>query len=691
MAFLAQKLISASGATEETDDDFNLVTQLYQFDGSNGAQNNTYVDSSSTSKTLTCSSNLAQGTFSPFSSEEGKWGIEFAGGTGQTNLTISATSDFAFGTGDYTVEAWVFPRSLQNSATLGNFIIDFRSSGNTGACFVYIGVNGSGDGVLVPVSGNAVAGITLNVWNHIAVTRESSTERTFINGVLKGSNTNSTDFSSNATATIGSRYAINSSNWSPVDGFISNLRVVKGTAVYTSAFTPSTYPLTAVTNTKLLTSCSNRFRDKSTSAHSMTANGTPKIKPFSPFAPNSSYNAAVKGGSANWPIETDKTNKITVSSSADFAFGTSAFTVECWVYVTADTNPYSRIWQIGPFFNNNNSVGLAVDDTANSSKTVFWAYAATGTSRTCISTNATPRNEWFHVAVTRDGTGDFRLFVNGNLDSTNTSYRTTDISPSGNQTFAIGNIVETSSSLEAEACFEGFISNLRLINGSALYTSSFTVPTAPVTDVTNTKLLANFTNAAMFDQTGKTNVETVGNAQLDTSVKKFGSASAEFDGTGDYLIYPLTSFIEFKASDWTIECFVNVDAVSTTYKCIYSASYGVQFYVYNNLLYLAVNDTDNSIGYVIAANSATGSSASTWHHVAAYRLGSAFYCSIDGVVTSMGTSSATIASPSLAPSIGIWGGQSYPMDGYIDEFRITRKARYGSSNFTAPTKEFPNR
>ena len=52
MAFLAQKLISASGATEETDDDFNLVTALYHFDGTNGAQNNTFLDSSSNDNAL---------------------------------------------------------------------------------------------------------------------------------------------------------------------------------------------------------------------------------------------------------------------------------------------------------------------------------------------------------------------------------------------------------------------------------------------------------------------------------------------------------------------------------------------------------------------------------------------------------------------------------------------------------------
>ena len=53
MSLIAQKLISASGATEETDDDFNLVTGLYHFDGTNGAQNKTFLDSSTNGFTVT--------------------------------------------------------------------------------------------------------------------------------------------------------------------------------------------------------------------------------------------------------------------------------------------------------------------------------------------------------------------------------------------------------------------------------------------------------------------------------------------------------------------------------------------------------------------------------------------------------------------------------------------------------------
>ena len=111
MSLIAQKLISASGATEETDDDFNLVTGLYHFDGSNGAQNNTLLDSSSESHTVTRNADIVQGTFSPFSAEEGKWAAEFPVGEAGNQINPASglgSADFALGTGAFTIEAWVF-------------------------------------------------------------------------------------------------------------------------------------------------------------------------------------------------------------------------------------------------------------------------------------------------------------------------------------------------------------------------------------------------------------------------------------------------------------------------------------------------------------------------------------------------------------------------------------------------------
>ena len=683
MAFLAQKLISASGATEATDDDFNLVTGLYHFDGSNGAQNNTYVDSSSTSKTLTESGNVAQGTFSPFSADEGKWSSQFTRASLHNYISPDSSSDFAFGTGDFTIECFCYLTSGGEASGNGLF------APTTGVVGPALGQwNTNGWQIYCGTSETNISNTSYpqNEWVHVAFVRASNVVNVYQNGVKVTSDisdsTNYTNTGFNIGWYYGTAYA-----W---DGYISNFRVVKGTAVYTSAFTPPTEPLTAITNTVLLTLRSNRHVDISTSAHNMTTSNTPKIKPFSPFAPSASYNAAVNGGSSHFPTG-ETGNKIECGTSADFAFGTGAFTIEAWVYVTADTYPYSRIMNIGPYWNNVNSIGLLADDTDHSSKIALGVYGAVTNARVCVSTNATPRNEWFHVAVTRDGTGDFRLFVNGNLDSTNTSYRTVNVSAGGNQPLTIGGTTDRA----VEEPFEGFISNFRVVKGTAVYTSSFTVPTAPVADVTNTKLLANFTNASIFDQTGKTNIDTVGNAQLDTSVKKFGTASAEFDGTGDRLVISNYDMAPIGTQSFTVECFVYVTDVSN-YRCIYSAGFGIQIYIWtDSKVQLYIGNAAG--GYDVSGFQSTSTiSTNTWTHIAVVRDSSNSTLTIFINGTASGQTSVTTDIPKLTGAsdysyvIGAYSNGSYSFSGYIDEMRITNKARY-TSNFTAPTEEFANR
>ena len=353
---------------------------------------------------------------------------------------------------------------------------------------------------------------------------------------------------------------------------------------------------------------------------------------------------------------------------------------------------------IGPFWGNNNSIGLLADDTDNSSKISLGVYGAVTNARVCVSTNATPRNQWFHVAVSRDGTGDFRLFVNGNLDSTNTSYRTVDVSPGGNQPLTIGGATDRA----VEEPFEGIISNFRVVKGTAVYTSSFTVPTAPVADVTNTKLLANFTNAAIIDSTGKTNVETGADAQLDTTVKKFGTASYESDGsTSSFLTLSNGNLFPTGFAPFTIEGFIYINSPHKNYNNIISLGFGIQMYVDSGgklICWLG----NSSGGYFVNGLQSTATiSLSTWTYIALVRNSVYPYTSNTVTWFVNGTAGGQVTegvSNTIAPvgtyntyaAIGAYPTGAYIYDGFLDELRITNKARY-TSNFTAPTEEFLNR
>ena len=118
-------------------------------------------------------------------------------------------------------------------------------------------------------------------WYHIAACRSGTTLRLFVNGVQAGSNaTDNINWLSEGTnVKIGTDDGFNQT----FNGKISNFRVVKGTALYTSSFRPPTEPLTNITNTKLLC-CNNSSTTGSTvSPGTITANGNPTASSDSPF------------------------------------------------------------------------------------------------------------------------------------------------------------------------------------------------------------------------------------------------------------------------------------------------------------------------------------------------------------------------------------------------------------------------
>ena len=685
MAFLSEKLISASGGVEETDDDFNLVTGLYHFDGSNGAQNNTFLDSSSNGFTVTRNGDTTQGTFSPFSADDGKWSVEFPGGgtSDVSRIALSSTNEYVFGTGDFTIEAWIFPKSILAYPN-ANFILDFRNN-NAGyniELYMFIASQGGTNNLYGTVgSSSGTGGITLGAWNHIAISRASGTQKGFVNGVEKFSASDTANHQySGSGVNIGNRYA---STWNPFDGFISNVRIVKGTAVYTGNFTPSTSPLTNVTNTVNLGLRSNRFVDSVSSVvpYLNTTSGPIKIQPFSPFAPSSAYDAATKGGSGYFDGSGDY---LDVGSSNATQLGSGNFTVDFWIKTT-DTS-----FNIA---NPDSATGSSYWGLLVQSGDLRWNDSYAVSNKWVVDGAGILDDAWHHVAIVRNS-GTIAVYYDGTSQSVQSGSFSDSTDYSGSDGLRIG-----SGNLSA---FNGYLSSFRTVNGTAVYTSAFTPPTAPSTAITNTKLLLNFTNAAIFDQTGKTNVKTVGNAQLDTSVKKFGTASVEFDGTDDYIEVPPSTAISPQRGSWTYECFIYPKTVVDAggYGCIFDTrtnnpdSDGVV------LFYVGITGQKRLECYGPAAGGYYFSTANNsitldqWQHVAlVFDLDATNYpitCYVNGTSVGSSTNNTWYTRDSGRLRIGAQHDGGLEFTGFIDEFRVTNKARY-TSNFQAPTKEFPNR
>ena len=192
-------------------------------------------------------------------------------------LATSSSSDFTFGTGDFTIEGWV---KFDNTNT------------NVGVCQLSDNSNGIKESTTLAVAHSAsnwylyANGIahdfggarTANVWYHFALVRDSSTTSFYVNGRKVGSFSDSTNYDYTYAA-AGGYY--NTSYL--LAGNVSNFRIVKGTAVYTSSFRPPTEPLTNITNTKLLC-CNNSSTTGATVAPgAITAHGNPTASIYSPF------------------------------------------------------------------------------------------------------------------------------------------------------------------------------------------------------------------------------------------------------------------------------------------------------------------------------------------------------------------------------------------------------------------------
>ena len=658
-------------------------------------------------------------------------------------------------TGDFTFETWVYPTQV---STLQFLIGTTNNSGNK--FFIYIGSTAY-VGVQTGSSfrDSSTTKVVANAWNHIACTRTGSTYALFVNGVVQsisGSGTMASTLDVTPTY-IGSRDAGNS----PVTGYLSNVRVCNS-VLYTAAFTPPTQLLN-ITNTSLLTCNSPALVDQSINNFTITANGNAAVSTLTPFPAYVPYNPALGASTpgvwtvdeamqaattrqwnmydpyfnlttlllhGNQPADVTDTNNnvfkdsssnnfsitrngnttqgsfspfnlqpgtwsvffnaanftdIYAASSADFNFGSGDFTIEC-------------------FFNSSNAMSTAafwrLFDTGQLtcfffSGSIYLRNAATNELVTPVA-HGLSVGVWYHLAIVRSGT-TYSIYRDGSLLTSGTGGTVTSASAS----FVIGTNTSWNQPLS------GHVSNFRVTTGQALYTTTFTPTTTPLTTTSqsatasNVKLLTCQSNRFVDNSTQNTKTILFGDGTSTNLGVRFVQpfspfyptaaytpetigGSGYFDGTGDYLSLASNTLLNPGAGDFTIEAWIYPTNSTTTAEQTI-IGYGTSS---TNLRFQVNNTRDLRVlnGATVLATGSLSITPNSWQHVAVIRSGTGtnnVKLYVNGVQVAQNATANTTSYAGTA-RIGDDDG-TRPFFGYISGLRLVKGQALATGAFTPPT------
>ena len=375
-------------------------------------------------------------------------------------IFIPDSEDFNFGDGDFCIEAWVKPNAIENGIMFVNQS-DYKSGANYNYSFL-LRTDSSDNTLAFTYSSDGVNSTTINssnalsndTWQHIVVSRNVSSLYLFINGSLEEThNIGSTTLynSSHNLSILGKNVTDSGPVWGTDNGYMADVRITKGKARYTSAFTPPTTRLTADANTVLLISGQGDF---GTTGHSITTyNGIKESNDQYKFG-----NGALYFDGSN--------DYLTVPDHADWNFGSGDFTIDCWVYLNSLGSTGRVI--CGQSVDSDNRWYLAWIDNSN----IWRLYVRSGGSEILrVEASDSPSiNTWYHIAVVRDG-NTFKIFRDG-TDKTSSGGTDSDAFVDFTAELTVGR-----GNTGAINYHDGFIDELRISKGIARWTSNFTPPT----------------------------------------------------------------------------------------------------------------------------------------------------------------------------------------------------------------------
>jgi hypothetical protein len=660
---------------------------LLHFDGANGST--TFTDSGENGLTVTVHG-AAQ-----ISTTQSKFGGSSLLLDNSENdwVSLDGSNNFAFGTEDFTIEAWIY---VPNNGDAPRWVVSSYDEAGSASPFAKwaFGLNPTTLWFLAesttPFTWSLImqcpTPVPRDAWVHVAVARSAGQIRVFLNGVIDYEANSGINLIVGDTVAVGTLFENGSSRHNSFDGYIDELRIVKGAALYTADFTPPAFPHPPLNASLLLpfegANGSAAFTDLSANNFALTPVGTPTIS-----------TAQSKFGTSSGSF--DGSSHLELTANSALSFGNLDFTIEAWVYTSNGSADQSiaggRTTGDWMFAINPNFVGIG--------------FGQSGLSWDLLGAFSFNANQWYHVAVTRQGAA-LRLFVDGTLVadtlSNTASYTIAD-------TLAIGGRQDGSS---VGAFFNGYIDDLRIVTGYALYTANFAPPSASFAPTTNASLLMHF-DGANGSTTFKNNAKPAqtltyeGDVEISTAFSKFGGAALYQPQSGGSVMIPYSPDLDLGTGDFTIEFWYYPLSLFALGSSVIQGGGnpddpGGDWCTPVNTLFVGINDYGTTFGLGRNCNpfDAAATIALTtneWHHLAVTRQGSTVYFFQNGVLMGTGTSTQNyltqqtygmrICDPLL--STQIYGAQyGVSIDGYLDELRIVKGQALYTANFTPPTTPF---
>ena len=592
-------------------------------------------------------------------------------GTGDY-LTVPTSADFNYGTGDYTIEFWHYPETIEVQS-----IIDQRSQDSPGQNVPLIWLNGAGyyyfyiNGSSVMTTG--LESVLAKRWHHVVLQKSSNTTKFFINGVHKGSTyTDNLTYIAGGTLYIGKRW---SAGPFALDGHIADFRIVKGTAVYNhSGFTPPTAPLTAIANTKLL-----------------TCNDTANI-----FNAAGASNQIALGGDAKSSTSVKKyaDASISLDGSGDFItigddtnldFGSEPFTMEGWYKADTTSGDHYLISSSGGTYNAAPS-HFGINIYQGNWRVGGFNDKLIGGVGSGVNTGID--TDWHHFAWTHNTQRQINFYVDGAQVGS-----TVDVS---SDTFDCGGsfVIGGFHSNTGYGNWDGHLEDIRITKGLSRY--PFVPHATTHTSDASTVLLAAHATTIVDGSSNSRTITSNSAPTVSTSIAPHvGMNSIYFDGTDDFITTAASNDWGFGTSAYTIEFWykstdTDGEVVSAFDPSSPYAGWSVR--LTNGIVTYYIHNGSSGTGWETFGGS-VAINDDKWHHVALTSANgsSTVKCFINGSFTgSNAMSNIHPSSTGYALRIGAAANASSshwrPTAGYISNVRLSSTERYTNS-FTPPTAE----